>query len=97
VSVDVDARRPGHLVLADTYYPGWKAKVDGREQPIRAANASFRAVRVPAGRHVVEFAYEPLSFRAGAAISALSVLGIAAGLALPAVVRRRRRRAIGPD
>ena len=37
----------GILVLSDTYYPGWRAFVDGVERPILRANHVFRAVEVP--------------------------------------------------
>jgi hypothetical protein len=61
VQVEVDAPADGYLVLNDPYHPWWRASVDGRDAPILRANVLFRAVPVPAGRHRVEFAFEPLS------------------------------------
>ena len=89
VMLDVDAARPGFVVLTDTYYPGWKASVDGHAADIKPANVAFRAVRVPAGKHVVSFRYRPLSFLIGGAISAIALLITVALL----VVDDRRRRA----
>ncbi|HXV81904.1 MAG TPA: YfhO family protein [Candidatus Binatia bacterium] len=69
VTIATSANSDGILVLADSYYPGWKAFVDGREEVIRRANLFFRAVALPAGNHTVEFRYEPRSFTVGLAIS----------------------------
>lgn len=60
VVVEVDAAAPGHLVLNDPFHPWWVAEVDGRETEIRQANVLFRAVAIPAGRHVVRFTFQPL-------------------------------------
>ena len=65
VRLDVQAKAAGHVVLLDTFYPGWHAEVDGRERPIRAADLAFRAVAVPPGRHTVRFFYRPTSVIAG--------------------------------
>jgi hypothetical protein len=73
----VDAKRRGRLVLNDTWYPGWTATVDGRSTPIEHANVAFRAVQVPAGRHVVEFTYRPSSVRIGEVLSLVAALAIA--------------------
>ena len=81
----------GILVLSDTYYPGWRAFVDGVERPILRANHVFRAVVVPAGAREVVFSYEPDSFRYGLLVSVAAValwLGLAWGgrrLILPQV------------
>jgi len=64
----------GNVVLLDGHDPGWRATVDGRPAPVLRANIVFRAVPVPAGRHVVEFVYRPRSITLGLAASALCVL-----------------------
>lgn len=61
VEIDVDAPRAGIVVLHDLYYPGWTARVDGRRVPVLRADILFRAAEVPAGRHNVEFRFEPLT------------------------------------
>jgi hypothetical protein len=89
VEIATDSPRDGFLVLSDTYRPGWTAAVDGKEAVIWRAQAAFRAVEVPAGKHQVVFRYRPGSLRVGAALSLLA-LGILAGW--PIVARFRDRR-----
>jgi hypothetical protein len=81
VVISVNLAEEGYLVLTDAHYPGWRALTDGLETPIYRANLLFRAVSLPAGQHRVEFIYDPLSFKLGAAISLTAVLGLAAGIA----------------
>jgi Bacterial membrane protein YfhO len=76
VTITTSADNEAVLVLADSYYPGWKAFVDGREEIIRRANLFFRAVRLPTGNHTVEFRYEPRSFAIGLAISAATLVAL---------------------
>ncbi len=91
VLIQADLASPGYLVLTDSYYPGWRAFVDGQEQPVLRAEYLFRAVYLTTGSHQVEFRYEPGSFRWGMAISmstlALMVLG-----GIVAYVRQHRDR-----
>ena len=91
VAVTLADSTGGILVLSDTYYPGWRAFVDGVERPILRANHVFRAVVVPAGSREVVFSYEPNSFRYGLLVSVAAAalwLGLAWGgrrLILPPV------------
>ena len=66
------------------------AEVDGRETPIRPANAAFRAVAVNAGRHEVRFSYRPASVIAGGAISVAAIALMAVALLLGRGRRGRR-------
>ena len=88
-AVEIHTDAPGRrlLTLTDTWFPGWVAHVDGHEVPILRANVAFRAVAVPAGRHVVTFHYRPRSVRAGAWVSGASLAVIALFGAL-GIVRR---------
>ena len=74
VIVDVETDGNGFLVLSDLYYPGWRARIDGRDATTYQANYVMRAVPVGAGRHRVEFDYRPDSFRLGAAITMLTLM-----------------------
>jgi hypothetical protein len=59
VEVEVNSEANGYLMLTDAYYPGWQATVNGEPAEIHRANVMFRAVRVPAGKSVVSFTYQP--------------------------------------
>jgi hypothetical protein len=63
---------PGYLVRS--HYPGWKARVNGVEQPVLRANYALSAVQVGAGTSEVELYYDPLSVRAGLWVSGASLL-----------------------
>ena len=83
LSLQVEAVENSILVLSDTYYPGWKVFVDGKEERILRANYNFRAVALSAGMHQVKFIYDPLSFKLGAGLTLLGVMGcIIIGLAI---------------
>ena len=88
VVVEAEAAGPALLVLSDSDYPGWRARVDGEEAPILRANGLYRAVRIRGGRHRVVFEYVPASLRLGAAISG-GALAVLAGVGVAA--RRRRQ------
>ncbi len=85
VRVSIAPAAPGWLVLADTFFPGWVATVDGAEREILRANVAFRAVPVRPGDRSVDFRYEPLSFKVGSRVTLL-----ACALALCGIVLRRR-------
>jgi hypothetical protein len=60
VQVAVDTPRAGFLVLNDVWHPWWFGTVDGKPADIFRANVLFRAIEVPAGRHVVRFEFKPV-------------------------------------
>jgi hypothetical protein len=69
----VDAARAGYVVTTDTYYPGWNAYLDDDRVAVYRANLAFRAVYVPAGTHLLEYRYEPRSFRCGVLLAACAL------------------------
>jgi uncharacterized membrane protein YfhO len=82
VNIAVQTDTAGYVLLADTFYPGWQAFVDGRAVPVQRANGAQRAVFVEPGKHQVRFRYAPASIRIGAVISgATSILCLGVWLA----------------
>jgi hypothetical protein len=89
VVIEVSTRYDGVLILADAWYPGWEASVDGTSTKILRGDLLLRAIPVPAGRHQVIFRYRPTSFRVGLMVSGASFI-IAISLVLARVMFRRR-------
>jgi hypothetical protein len=59
IVLDVEADGPAFLVTINSYSPFWKARIDGREVSMRPAYHTFWGLEVPAGRHRIEWTYEP--------------------------------------
>jgi hypothetical protein len=74
---ELELTRPAVLVVTDTYFPGWRADVDGRSATILRANGYQQAVALPAGRHRVDLAYRPASLAQGARVSGIAALLLA--------------------
>ena len=79
VFVDVEVSEPSWLVLADSYFPGWRAYVrpqgggEGDEQEVEIERycGNFRAVALEPGAHTVRFKYTPISIKVGFFLSFL--------------------------
>lgn len=55
IETEIEGNYSGVLVLTDSFYPIWRAKIDGSETVIRRVNYNFRGVSVSPGKHVIEF------------------------------------------
>lgn len=97
VAVHYTARRPRVLVLGDTFYPGWRVRLDERPRPVRRVFCAFRGVDVPAGSHALRFVYMPQSFRLGVFLSLLSLLALTAMLVQGLVGGRRKKNTTVPE
>jgi hypothetical protein len=90
VDVVVDADCAQLLVLSDTYYPGWKASINGVTAEILPANIAFRSVVVPPGRSMVTFEYISEPFQLGVVLSACGLL-ILVAVPIGSWAKRRRQ------
>jgi hypothetical protein len=72
-SVIVDASENGTLLIYNqTFYPGWKAYIDGKETKIQPVNIRYQGIIVPAGQHTISWEFHSDSYRRGAVISLTS-------------------------
>ena len=75
MAADIEAPEAALVTVAETYYDGWQAFVDGHPAKIWRANHAFQAVQVPAGRHHLELLYREKTLRIGTIISICALLG----------------------
>ena len=78
VELKVATKCPGYLVLADLYYPGWQASIDGKQAEIFRANFAFRAIKLEPGQHTVLFSYQPLAITVGFPLAGLTTIAVIA-------------------
>jgi hypothetical protein len=69
LQVEITAEAPSLLVVAQSFYPAWKAKVDGKPTRLWRANHAFQALEIPTGKHQVTLQYHDSNFYRGAALS----------------------------
>ena len=94
IALDVEDSATAFVVVADTYFPGWRATVDGVAAPIHRVDQLVRGVVVPAGRHRLVMRYVPEGWAETLPVTraAMGVWGLA--LAAWVVARSRRGRSV---
>ncbi|MDR0422262.1 MAG: YfhO family protein [Proteiniphilum sp.] len=91
VTYAVDAKKDELALFSEVYYPdGWQITIDGRPVEMLRANYTLRALPIPAGRHTVEFRFDPQSIRVtdSIAFAALIIMLTVALLPVFNTVRR---------
>jgi hypothetical protein len=87
LELEVETPLPALLVTSEVFSSGWQAELDGARVPILCADAAWRAVAVPPGKHHLRFRFRPPSLLWGAGL-ALAGLG-AAALVIAGLGRRQ--------
>ena len=87
VTIQAQMACRGIVILGDSFYPGWRAKVDGQAAEIHPAFGVIRGVVVEAGAHEIDMRYLPTSFVGG---GALTLLGLVAVLGVRLNMSRKR-------
>jgi hypothetical protein len=94
IEIEVEADRDAVLVMADAYYPGWRAAVDGESAEIFPAYYLYRAILVPAGQHTVVFSYFPATLWSGLLVATVTMV-LVNGIGVYLLIQRRRRNRAG--
>ena len=88
--LDVESDRVALLIVADNWFPAWKATVDGVETEVLRAYHTVRAVPVPAGASTVELRYESVLLARSFSLSLVVLLGLVAAGVFGTWQKRRR-------
>jgi len=78
ISITTNLENSSWLFWSQSWSPGWRAVIDGVQRvAVENANYLFQAACIPAGEHIVEFVYRPLSFTAGWILSSVTLVSLA--------------------
>jgi hypothetical protein len=80
ILVGTTTSKPSVLVLSEIAYPGWWARVDGKDQEWKRVDYMLLGVPLSAGTHNVEFVYRPSSIKVGAVVSITTALCLTLGV-----------------
>jgi hypothetical protein len=86
-TIELTSYKPNHLkyvsnnskngfgVFSEMYYEnGWIATIDGKDAEILNVNYVLRGLQIPAGKHTIEFKFEPQVVKTGSTIALISTL-----------------------
>ena len=75
LNYQADMKQEGLVVFSEIWYTkGWKAYINGEEQPLIRANYVLRALKVPAGNSEIEMRFEPKVYAVGEKVSFVASL-----------------------
>ena len=90
---EVDSKNGGVVVFSEIYYPGWISTIDGEEVEHGRADYILRAMNVPAGKHVIEFKFDPKSLHTTETIAYIALALLAIGVVIVMISEFKKRKA----
>lgn len=82
-------------IFSEIFYKDWKAYIDGKPTEIFKANYVLRGLHIPAGKHTIQFKFEPASYAAGRMLSNIFcwVVVLLSGIAMFFYARKKKNAA----
>ena len=87
---ETDSKSGGVVVFSEIYYPGWRSYIDGKEVPHGRADYILRAMNVPAGKHTIEFTFDPQSLHITEAVAYTALALLLIGFIVAIVLKIRK-------
>jgi hypothetical protein len=87
-----DNANDGMAIFSEMYYnPGWNAYIDGKAVPHFEADYTLRGLKIPAGKHTVEFKFEPQVVKTGSTIALVSFILMLALIGFGIYTERKKK------
>ncbi len=91
LTYDFKSNKPQLAVFSDVEYPGWQAYIDGKKVHHIRANYLLRALEIPAGKHTIEFKFEPSIVQTGKWVSIIFYIIFIALIGILFVVEKKNK------
>ncbi|PYP32439.1 MAG: hypothetical protein DMD49_05895, partial [Gemmatimonadetes bacterium] len=91
VALDPAPPAPSYLLIAENWYPDWRAQADGRPAPVVRGDYSLLVVPIAAGTRAVELSFHSSAYERGRFITLLSLLVLVVTAGAAVVAGRARR------
>lgn len=72
ISYESSSNSSNAAVFSEIYYKDWNAYIDGKPAPVFKVNYLLRAMIIPAGKHQINFKFEPTVYFTSRMVSAIS-------------------------
>jgi uncharacterized membrane protein YfhO len=92
IALDPPPTDSSYVLVSENWYVDWQAKVDGQTAPVLRGDNALITVPVGPGARSIELSYHSHTFMRGEQLAFVSLLIVLAGLIVPPVLERRRRR-----
>jgi len=76
VTIETKMACRGMVILADSFYPGWRVKIDGKQSEVLEVFGALRGIVVDGGAHTVDMIYRPLSILGGAGLTLIGLVAV---------------------
>lgn len=83
IRVRIDPGPAAALLWTDTFYPGWRATLNGRDVVLDRAEPCFTQIQIPAGQTDLQLQYRPRFLSKGLAMAGAGITGLLLVLVLP--------------
>ncbi|MGH7673671.1 MAG: hypothetical protein ACREMV_00235 [Gemmatimonadales bacterium] len=90
IALDPAPPATSYVLVAENWYPDWRATVDGRPAAVVRGNHTLIVVPVPAGARSIGLEFRSAEYARGKLVSLTSLALVLLGFVASAVVRRRR-------
>ncbi|MFT5777552.1 MAG: hypothetical protein ACI837_000488 [Crocinitomicaceae bacterium] len=92
ISIDLNVPKSTHLVFVQNHHPSWEVFIDGKSSMVLRVSDTFMAVKIPKGKHVVDYRFEPRNVIRASFVSIGTLIAVFLYLIISTLLARRKKK-----
>jgi hypothetical protein len=94
ISIDLNVPKSTHIVYVQNHHPSWQVFVDGKRDTVIRVSDTFMAVKIPKGKHVVNFRFEPKNVIRASFVSIGTLIAVFLYFIITAFLAKRKKKSV---